>query len=84
MFSLLFPNVLLLALSGLLNELLLTLSSLSECLSPNIMSRFSMSESVSSPLDFLAFFAWLRGIRSNEIDLREGAKLRSKEIDLNN
>ena len=26
----------------------------------------------------------LRGIRSNEIDLRESAKLRSKEIDVNN
>ena len=29
-------------------------------------------------------FGWLRGIRFNDIELREGAKLRSKKIDLNN
>ena len=50
------------ALPGLLAELLSRLSSLSLSLkwfSPNITSKFSISESISSPLDFLAFLCFL-------------------------
>ena len=57
-----FSDSLLMKLPDLLGKLLFRLSSLSLALkwfSPSMKSKFSMFDSISSPLDFLAFFCFL-------------------------
>ena len=79
MSSSLYPSALLLALSGLLAELLSTLYSLSACFSTSIISRVSMSQNVSNPFDFLAFFCFLvvgiENIRAVKFEFLQVGKL---------
>ena len=45
---------------------------------PILIREKNEARTYDTPLRLAPAFRWLRGIRSNEIDLREGAKLISK------